>query len=395
MKGKVVMENKRKYNSIIFAMFFAETFICGIINSFVKIQNISVFVVCILILMSLLVQKFIVRYSEVDLFVIGIIFFLFIFSYVVNRDYCTNYFLYFIVFGITSFYFMQIPIDLKYVFRVLHIIFFIYLITYFLQRGSYLNSSDYWEKQMGFSFGAYMIIVVEIVNYIFCKNERNFLPFIDGIAAAFILFIDSGTRGSIVALLIFVALFLIYKRKKKAGILLLLFGIIAVILYQNSVAIITILNSSLNNIGIKVEAISKTLFKLNNGGTLLNGRDSLYSMALKCIEKNPLIGVGIGGFEKLSASSISGRNYTHQYFLEILCEYGVIGAAFIILFYIKPIKKIFFETHENSIYGSGSAFLGFLLFSSSMPMLMFNNSYWLLPSFWLFFAWCVNQYRNV
>ena len=58
-----------------------------------------------------------------------------------------------------------------------------------------------------------------------------------------------------------------------------------------------------------------------------SGRQLLYLQALSIFQNNPLMGAGIGGFR-----AITGEGWPHNFFLELLCETGIIGT--LLLFFI-------------------------------------------------------------
>lgn len=77
---------------------------------------------------------------------------------------------------------------------------------------------------------------------------------------------------------------------------------------------------------LEIEAITTTL---EEGDT---GRNLLKLQALSIFELYPYFGKGLGGFYQMT-----GENYPHNFFLEILCECGLVGLiyfSFVCLFYI-------------------------------------------------------------
>ena len=56
------------------------------------------------------------------------------------------------------------------------------------------------------------------------------------------------------------------------------------------------------------------------------GREMLLAMGWNLFLRNPLLGSGVGGFNH----AYPGMLYPHNFFIEVLCECGVLGVAFLI-----------------------------------------------------------------
>ncbi len=65
-----------------------------------------------------------------------------------------------------------------------------------------------------------------------------------------------------------------------------------------------------------------------------SGRTVLYLQALSVFSDHPFLGSGIGGFH-----AITGEDYPHNFFLELLCEMGIIGTITAIMLIIVPLVK--------------------------------------------------------
>lgn len=71
------------------------------------------------------------------------------------------------------------------------------------------------------------------------------------------------------------------------------------------------------------------------------GRTILYAEAIQMIKDNPLLGLGLGGFEHFT---ISDQPWPHNFFLEILCETGFLGLAILCIIVVK-----YFTSHNVNI----------------------------------------------
>ncbi len=82
--------------------------------------------------------------------------------------------------------------------------------------------------------------------------------------------------------------------------------------------------------------------------TTLGGRTQLYELAFTMIANNPLLGNGWNSYKLVSARTI-GRNYppqfarmqTHNIYLQLMSEVGVVGLVWIICLFLIPIKNTF------------------------------------------------------
>lgn len=71
---------------------------------------------------------------------------------------------------------------------------------------------------------------------------------------------------------------------------------------------------------LEIDYISETL---DSGD---KGREMLLAMGWNLFLRNPLLGSGVGGFNH----AYPGMLYPHNFFIEVLCECGVLGVAFLI-----------------------------------------------------------------
>ena len=92
------MIRKQKINAILFALFFAETQVCGIITRIIQIPNISVILVALLFSVAFLLNGIEWKAFQQDVLCISIILFFLIISTFINGRYAVSYMLYFIVF---------------------------------------------------------------------------------------------------------------------------------------------------------------------------------------------------------------------------------------------------------------------------------------------------------
>ena len=110
--------------------------------------------------------------------------------------------------------------------------------------------------------------------------------------------------------------------------------------------------------GIKKRDKEYSLLELKNDESG-NQRLSFYSNALKIIKESPIIGKGIGSWKyeslknnKDSRERILSSYYTHNDFLQIIVELGILGILIYMYFIISLLKSLFrnFNSEESKIF---------------------------------------------
>lgn len=386
------MERIEKINSILFAAFISETLICSMLGKILDLPNLAVIVSGLLLICVFFFNRTISR-KIISLIVAAVIIMLLVMiSFVFNGgDSTLNYFSYFLCFGGVSIFLVSIKYDIEYLIKTLIRIYTCYIIFYVLfVRRTLLSRTGgaYWDEQIGRAYAFLPIILIAVILILYRKlftirkYEQIVMVFMGMLAFIFLIF-DCGTRGTLVSLALSVIILLIIKEKNvKRNIIILGIGIAAVFILNYYQEILRVLQSVLDSYGIKIVALDKMIF-LMDLNSADNGRTLLYEAARKYFYSSPIIGHGVGYFEKMQGS------YVHNIFLEILCEYGVIGmifaGGFLIFNFAILIRG---EISQTKIFGA-------FLFCISIPMLLFNNTYWLVPQFWIYFFWTSSKYREM
>lgn len=164
---------------------------------------------------------------------------------------------------------------------------------------------------------------------------------------------------------------------------------IAVAFFFYADKIIIGLTVFLSNIGVDSRNISYILdARLSDS----SGRDIFYANIWNAIKKNPF-GYGILGdvilnYENGITSIITGA-YTHNGYLQALCEFGVfIGNAIWIWIIVNAIR-IYKTITESETY-----ILYVALCCLGVFILMFSYSYWICVPFWGFLALLINENKK-
>ena len=110
------------------------------------------------------------------------------------------------------------------------------------------------------------------------------------------------------------------------------------------------------------------------GGDASNGRFDLWKNAVDLFLESPLLGHGVGFFEKVNDSY-----YPHQFFLQVLCEFGIIGSIIFLMPLFYKVRNIFRNEMSQGIILYSAYFI------YSFTQLMFSSSYWITPIFWFLY----------
>lgn len=113
------------------------------------------------------------------------------------------------------------------------------------------------------------------------------------------------------------------------------------------------------------------------------GRVTTWSAAWEIYKRSPIIGSGLGSFVTLAPMYGSFIVFTHNFFLYILVEMGLIGFILFILFSMKIIRGLIHFAYKYGDQISRTIFLGFL---ASLVVLVIQASFKTIglanPMFW-------------
>ena len=174
----------------------------------------------------------------------------------------------------------------------------------------------------------------------------------------------SGGRGGLVLLVILLISSILLYLGKKAYIIVVPAGIFIIIVRFTVPWLINTLN-------INIKGLTRILSFLN-GNLIDDGRSSLYHKSFVLFQENPIIGNGIGSiFHYLD-------NYSHNMFLDILVETGIVGLIVFVVLLIVFIKK------DVLLYRQGSLFRFLtIIFICGITLNMFSGYIWVNPHVWL------------
>lgn len=241
-------------------------------------------------------------------------------------------------------------------------------IIMFLIKMTISKGSDY-EDNMGFANALVVPSLFLINDYYVYRNKMSLMCILCmmGIGLAV------GSRGALFCMGVYFLSFFARgigqgKYQKRT----LLFVLMLMILLINYRGILMLVNSILESKGIH----SRTIWIILNDIGHLSGREDIYSQINDALNSHPLMIRGIGG-----SFSITGT-FAHNVFLEIFCEFGaVVGSVVSVSLFVLILQSILFF-NRNGIY----EVLIVMMFSASIPRLMFSGSIWSSTELWIWLS---------
>ena len=229
-------------------------------------------------------------------------------------------------------------------------------------------------NELGIKLSTSVIILCTIIfnNILKLKKYRYLLLFF--IPLMLISIINTGSRSSLLVLLLSISIFVAIKIiNNKNKIYSLLTSLIFLI-----VTITPILYFSLQN-----EILIERILITSEGGELaLGGREILWLSMISIAIANPFLGYGYSGFENECYKLFGFVDSPHNLILEIILYTGLIGLFFYLIF----LFKIFHKSYK--IYVTNKTILPLLFISPILAFILANQA--LVVKFcWMLFAYMI------
>lgn len=191
-----------------------------------------------------------------------------------------------------------------------------------------------------------------------------------------------GSRGALVVFVAFVLidLLLIHKKNVLKNSILTMVGFIGLFNIEN---ILSLLVSIANRFNVASYSLQKFQYQLSYGiEAASSGRGRLYAEALESIKENPLFGSPMISYE-------DGELYTHNLFLQVGKDLGLIAMILMILFvlyclYLISAKRL--ENKEKTVLA--------ILFAVSVVRLLLSSILWERPEFWMLITFVMNYRKS-
>lgn len=207
------------------------------------------------------------------------------------------------------------------------------------------------------------------------------------VIAAFLL-LSMGTRGPVMCMVAFIALYLIIFRKMRTIYKVLLFSG-AIILNSFMAEIMLLLSVASSSLGL-----STRVFDHFQDGQMVNlqesnGRDVIWKDAWDYLMSHDRFW-GEGLYSDRMANMLDG--YAHNLEVELLCDFGLIGGSIILAILLWLVYK-----SARNTWHTDSAVILLVFFCSAFLFLQFSSSFLQAPIFWFFLGVCVtfSKYKSI
>lgn len=288
------------------------------------------------------------------------------------------------IFSVVPFYFIGLVLDhtkiikmlfiascIMILYRTYHDVFFVQ--DYIGTLGDGEHTSAMWQSYSTLPY------VLYVWWYMFRKLN------IWGIAfsvVGLILIVSYGNRGSLVCLISFVALYLLFfKHYRRKSLAYLIIVVISCLFVYFSNEIILTIGSLAENLGMSTRIIERFL---NSDFLKTSDRDDLIDQLLPYMKDMGFFGYGINGYYPLIGT------YPHKIHFDLWVSFGYfVGTLIMFVLAYMPYK-----VYKKAKDGDTIQLLLLFLILGIEP-LFFSFSFISWPYFFLFIGFCVGRIRNV
>ena len=243
----------------------------------------------------------------------------------------------------------------------------------------------YGTIEMGTSYAFLFVSIVPIV-YLFKVKEKSKLLIIVAVidlayTAQIFLY---GARGCVLSVAVCVVAIAFtsyydrvgFKRNTIKSFIFVLALVIFLICYRQLFDVAT---NILGSIGISPYFLKK-IIRLGENTGVLNGRDSIYGLTLDYIKNKPLVGYGFDSFDYYT-----GLDYPHNFLLQFLFDFGIIGTLLVMVPFIRgQIKHLIKCTYNEYI-----VFL--VIFVATIPGALFSGNVWNNMGLWVIISYSYHR----
>lgn len=247
------------------------------------------------------------------------------------------------------------------------------VILFFFYVSGLLNmNNELYLMGLGYSL---LIFVMFLLNDVI--SQKNIWSAISAIFMILFLF-GYASRGILICIFAFFFFFMykniIFNKNRKESIFIIMLLFIIYLVRENII-------NGVFNLFERLNIYSRTLYSLKNGTiSQTSGRDIIYSRLWENFSREPFKIRGINADYNLVGI------YSHNIFLELLYEFGIIFGFIMIIIIIYFIFK---SLHVDFGYNKNIILL--CLLSIWLPYLLISSSLWVTPHFWLFIGLIINS----
>lgn len=297
-----------------------------------------------------------------------------------NAEYLYRMFVPFFLMSLPTFIYTMSVDDLDVFYKVMYKISSILVIyAYMFLLLTYLGINKQTNYTSGLSYYLLFPLIVE-----FDALTKNYKPIkLINTISILILLLLLGARGPMLCFFVYIVLKIIRISKDikfreiLTRILLIVFLIMLILNYKRILEYLYYLGYEYFNIR------SRTLYLLINDLGHLSGRDSIYLTVFRETLKNPIFGLGMVGDRALMGDF---GLYSHNIFLELISNFGIITGLFLSLLIVYLILSVLFLSDKNQYN------LAIIWVSIGFVNYLFSGSILTDINFWIMLAIIIKIY---
>ena len=350
-------------NSVILGLFLCGSMITKIITSIVSFNNNLVLLIGALLVLSFVLnlqRRFTLKFILINM-IVALAFVISVFINIRNSSYTTNYLLNYLLYGVAGMLLCSVKTDDSIVIKAMTAVYMAFtVLTVFVYIPQAQNEA-YIEQSMDISY----TIVIGLSASVFAwkgsnKILRVLILAVDAISLYYLMFL-SDCRGAVLTLVFMGGIILLKRSKHKAWLSLLFILLIVFVVWGWDFIIDALLESN---------SEMRWISRFRRGTDIFSGRSDLLEQAKNLISSN-VFGNGIGRFEVES-----GGQYTHNMYVQLLCEFGVFWGSIVSVYVTVLVIKTLFDKRSSSF--------DIFCICQFIPRLLLSSVYWSNPFIWIF-----------
>lgn len=228
---------------------------------------------------------------------------------------------------------------------------------------------------------AYILLPQLLVIFGYMLQKMNYINVITAVVG-FVFLIMCGNRGTVVLLLLYIFIYLMFllEKRKRWGIYLAVGALSVYVIYSFNKLIV-----AMRLLFVRFGVSTRILDRLASGDFFdSSGRDNIAETLLQAIHENPIWGYGIA-----SDRVITEGSYAHNLALELWTSFGIVVGSILLLAIINIIAYGWIKAQDVK-----NRFFLLVLFVSGFLKLFISSTYLAEGLFFMLLGFCVQQIRK-